>query len=83
MSKICFIDMPFGKKEDPKSDQTIDFDQVYQDGIRPAVIKAGLKCIRGDEERSGGIIHKAMFARTAPERLCDCRFDHGKSKCLL
>ncbi len=59
----CFIDMPFGKKTDPKSGIEVDFDQIYNEGIKPAVEAAGLECIRGDMERSGGIIHTAMFAR--------------------
>ena len=59
----CFIDMPFGKKTDPKSGVKVDFDQIFDVGIKPAVEAAGLECIRGDMERSGGIIHTAMFAR--------------------
>lgn len=59
----CFIDMPFGKKPDLKAGVTIDFDQVYEQGIRPAVEAAGLQCIRGDREETGGLIHTAMFAR--------------------
>ena len=59
----CFIDMPFGKKTDLKSGVEVDFNQIYQEGIKPAVEAAGLECIRGDMERSGGIIHTAMFAR--------------------
>lgn len=62
-AQLCFIDMPFGLKTDPKSGTEIDFDQIYQQAIRPAVEEAGLLCIRGDEERTGGIIHKPMFAR--------------------
>jgi hypothetical protein len=61
--QTCFIDMPFGRKVDPKSGVTIDFDQVYDSGIRPAVEGAGLQCIRGDREQTGGLIHTAMFAR--------------------
>ena len=59
----CFIDMPFGKKTDAKSGVEVDFDQIYNAGIKPAVEAAGLECIRGDKERTGGIIHTAMFAR--------------------
>jgi len=55
--------MPFGKKVDPKSAQEIDFDAIYETGIRPAIEGAGLSAIRGDQETTGGIIHKAMFAR--------------------
>ncbi len=63
MAKVCFVDMPFGRKTDPHSGADIDFDQIYQQGIEPAVVQAGLRCIRGDREQTGGIIHKAMFAR--------------------
>ncbi len=66
--KLCFIDMPFGKKTDPRTGVEIDCDQIYEAAIRPAVEEAGLTCIRGDEERTGGIIHRAMFARLL---LCD------------
>lgn len=61
--QICFVDMPFGKKTDPKSRIEVDFDQVYQVGIAPAIEEAGLRPIRGDQEETGGIIHRAMFAR--------------------
>ena len=62
-ARVCFIDMPFGKKIDPKSGVEIDFDQVFETGIEPAVKAAGLRCIRGDKEKTGGIIHESMFAR--------------------
>lgn len=61
--QVCFIDMPFGSKVDPKSRVEIDFDQIYEGAIQPAVEAAGLECIRGDREETGGIIHTAMFAR--------------------
>jgi len=61
--QTCFVDMPFGRKTDPKSGVEIDFDRIYQEGIEPAVTAAGLQCIRGDREDSGGIILTAMFAR--------------------
>jgi hypothetical protein len=60
---LCFVDMPFGKKSDLASGTEIDFDQIYHSGIRPAIEDAGLEALRGDEERTGGIIHGAMFAR--------------------
>jgi len=61
--QTCFVDMPFGTKTDPKSGLEIDFDQIFETGIRPGVENAGLQCIRGDQEKTGGIIHEAMFAR--------------------
>jgi len=61
--RLCFVDMPFGKKADPKTGTEINFDQIYNLAIKPAAEESGLECIRGDEERTGGIIHTAMFAR--------------------
>ena len=61
--QICFVDMPFGKKVDPKSGVEIDFDQIFERGIKPAIQKMGLNPVRGDREKTGGIIHTAMFAR--------------------
>jgi tetratricopeptide (TPR) repeat protein len=60
---ICFVDMPFGKKPDLGSGVTVDFDQIYETGIKPAIVDAGLEPVRGDQERTGGIIHVPMFGR--------------------
>jgi len=60
---LCFVDMPFGKKPDLKSGMVVDFDQIYNEAIKPAIEDCGLEALRGDEERTGGIIHSAMFAR--------------------
>lgn len=60
---LCFVDMPFGQKPDLKSGVVVDFDQIYSEAIKPAIEGCGLEALRGDEERTGGIIHGAMFAR--------------------
>lgn len=60
---LCFVDMPFGKKPDLKSGVVVDFDQIYNTAIKPAIEECGLEALRGDEEHTGGIIHSAMFAR--------------------
>jgi tetratricopeptide (TPR) repeat protein len=60
---LCFVDMPFGQKPDLKSGVVVDFDQIYNEAIKPAIEECGLQALRGDEERTGGIIHSAMFAR--------------------
>lgn len=65
---LCFVLMPFGKKP-TASGFPIDFDNVYSELFVPAIVKAGLKPLRADEEMSGGIIHKAMF-----ERLILCEY---------
>src|SRR3712207_6927919 len=61
--------MPFGSKPDLTGGPDIDFDRVYAMAIRPGITDAGMVPIRADEEKLGGIIHKAMF-----ERLLVCDF---------
>ena len=34
---ICFVDMPFGQKPDLKSGVFVDFDQIYNGEIKPAI----------------------------------------------
>ena len=65
---LCFVLMPFGRKPDGAGG-TVDFDAVYREVIRPAVVAAGLEPIRADEELVGGIVHKPMF-----ERLILCEY---------
>ena len=69
MRDLCFVLMPFGRKQAPDSNLIIDFDAVYTDIIKPAIEDAGLEPLRADEEMTGGVIHKPMF-----ERLILCRF---------
>jgi hypothetical protein len=65
---LCFVLMPFGKK--PAADgRLVDFDAVYEQLIKPAVVAAGLEPLRADEEMTGGVIHKPMF-----ERLILCEY---------
>jgi tetratricopeptide (TPR) repeat protein len=65
---LCFVLMPFGAKPNPNGG-SIDFDAVYQQLVRPAIVDAAMEPIRADEEKLGGIIHKPMF-----ERLILCRY---------
>jgi len=65
---LCFVLMPFGTKKDPSGGPDIDFDLIYREALHPAIEDAGLEPIRADEERTTGIIHKAMFERLL---LCD------------
>lgn len=69
MKPLCFIIMPFGKKKDPASNREINFDIIYEQYIKPSVEKAGMKPIRADEEKIGGVIHKPMY-----ERLILCEY---------
>ena len=54
--------MGFGKKTDPTLGKTFDLDITYNTIIKPAAIKAGYECIRGDEVKESGIIDKSMYA---------------------
>ncbi|MCS6303699.1 MAG: DUF4071 domain-containing protein [Nitrospira sp.] len=68
MLPLCFVLMPFGKK--PAADgRLVDFDAVYDQLIKPAVVAAGLEPLRADEEMTGGVIHKPMY-----ERLILCEY---------
>ncbi|HBT85956.1 MAG TPA: DUF4071 domain-containing protein [Porphyromonadaceae bacterium] len=62
MEKICFVIMGYGKKTDPTLGKTYDLDATYHRIIKPAVVKAGYTCIRGDEILESGIIDKCMYA---------------------
>jgi tetratricopeptide (TPR) repeat protein len=68
MKPLCFVLMPFGKKKDAKG-REIDFNTVYDELIKPAIVAADMEPIRADEEMVGGIIHKPMF-----ERLLMCEY---------
>ncbi len=59
-SPHAFVVMPFGRKQDAKG-RWIDFDSVYQQLIRPALIEAGFEPFRADEESVSGDILTDMF----------------------
>jgi len=62
MERICFVVMGFGKKTDYSgTPRTLDLDASYEAIIKPAVVKAGLKCIRADEVSHSGLIDVKMF----------------------
>ena len=58
----AFIVMPFGLKKAPDG-ADIDFDQVFEKLLKPAVENAGLSVYRADSEQRGGSIHSDMFQR--------------------
>ena len=60
MKPHVFVAMPFGAK--PGHDgQSIDFNLVYKEYIKPALEAAGLEVFRADEERRAGDIIIDMF----------------------
>lgn len=81
MNPYCFVITSFGKKEnlnDLRSKQLagqndpvqkIDFDKIYDDLIKPAIIKADLEPLIEREEKGFGSIHKTMY-----EKIILCEF---------
>lgn len=55
MNLHVFVAMPFGAKEG------IEFNRIYEDFIKPALIGEGFEVFRADEERRGGEIRADMF----------------------
>ncbi len=62
--KSCFVVMPFGTKQMPHgSKETVNFDAVYRQIIKPTATRIGLQCTRSDEVSEAGLIHKDMIDR--------------------
>jgi tetratricopeptide (TPR) repeat protein len=57
----CFVVMGFGKKTDFETGRTLDLNLTYNYIIKPAVMAAGLKCIRADEIKHSGPIDVPMY----------------------
>jgi hypothetical protein len=77
MPDLCFVMMPFGEKVNT-SNIKIDFDVVYDHLLYPAIDKAGLKPIRDDEKKLGGLIIKTMLERIifCDYAIADITFDN-------
>ncbi|MEW5958136.1 MAG: TRAFs-binding domain-containing protein, partial [Chloroflexota bacterium] len=56
----AFVVMPFGRKPGPDG-RLIDFNSIYEQLIKPALIKAGFEPFRADEETISGDILTDMF----------------------
>ncbi|MEO0409249.1 MAG: DUF4231 domain-containing protein, partial [Cyanobacteria bacterium P01_A01_bin.135] len=56
----AFVVMPFGRKQGPDG-SWIDFNRIYEDLIKPALLEAGFEPFRADEEASSGDILTDMF----------------------
>lgn len=81
MKPYCFVITSFGKKDnftDIRSKQSagikdpaqkIDFDNIYEELVKPAIVLAGLEPLIESEEKSGGIIYKTMY-----EKIILCEF---------
>src|SRR6266852_297673 len=59
--KICYVSIPFGRKENHETGGTVDFDYIYTTVISPAATDAGLMPVRSDEPEFGTIVHKSVL----------------------
>ena len=53
--KTCFVVMGFGKENGLRDRSCPDLDKTYRNIIKPAVMAAGLECIRADEIKHSGL----------------------------
>ncbi|MDP3903843.1 MAG: hypothetical protein Q8Q40_07685 [Methylococcaceae bacterium] len=60
MKLHAFVAMPFGKKPGPDG-TIIDFNEIYNTLLKPAIEAAGLKVFRADFEQRAGDIKTDMF----------------------
>ena len=58
---ICFVIMGFGEKTDFRTQRKLDLDKTYRVIIKPAVVAAGLECVRADEVMHAGVIDMPMY----------------------
>lgn len=57
----CFVIMGFGIKTDFETGRALNLDRSYHNLIKPAVVAAGLTCIRADEIVHSGLIDVPMY----------------------
>ncbi|MGA2405871.1 MAG: TRAFs-binding domain-containing protein [Bacteroidales bacterium] len=81
MNPYCFVITSFGKKDNlndlkakyiegrRKPIQQIDFDRIYEELVKPAIIRAEMEPLIEREEDSFGAIHKTMY-----EKIILCEF---------
>jgi len=67
----AFVVMPFGKKKGGDG-SLYDFNAIYRELIKPALIVAGFDPFRADEETSSGDILTDMFQELLLADLCLC-----------
>jgi hypothetical protein len=60
---VCYVSMPFGKKESPRTGEMIDFDEIYMTAIQPAVQAEGGSCVLANDEFTGSLIPTGHFSR--------------------
>src|SRR5206468_9625735 len=65
---LCFVDVRLGRSQISGAAVVVDFDQMYNVAIKPAIEHCGLNTMGGDERGPLGLF-KARCARTRLARL--------------
>ena len=60
---LYFVYIPLRRNPDLTSGVIVDFDQIFNKAIKPAIQECMPQALSGDEERTGEIIYGPMFAR--------------------
>ncbi|RLG68716.1 MAG: hypothetical protein DRO11_08685 [Methanobacteriota archaeon] len=58
---LVFVCMPFGKKRDDCKNEEIDFDELYENAIKPAIESKGLNALRIDRKSFFGAIPEKII----------------------
>lgn len=69
MKPFCFALVPFSTRPDPAGAVDIDFDAIWEQAVRPAVVEAGMVPHRVDPERLQGMVHRSVLEDMV---LADC-----------
>src|SRR5262245_43427908 len=59
--RTCFVIMPFAQRTDPLTQETVDFDEVYEYIIKPSAEQLSLSVTRADEIQKPGWVHRDMI----------------------
>jgi hypothetical protein len=68
-SENCFVIMPISDHHEYEADH---FRDVYDDLIKPSVIKSGYKPVRADEIKNSNFIHLDIFQHLLSDRMAIC-----------
>ncbi len=60
MTPHAFVAMPFGTRPDAEG-QPVDFNRIFEELIKPALVDAGFDVFRADQEQRAGDIYVDLF----------------------
>jgi hypothetical protein len=75
---LVFVDMPLGHKPDLRNGVVVDFDQIHNNAIKPAIEQCGLEALRGMKSAPVGL-PMGDVCGAAASGVCCCRSHHSVS----